>query len=191
MRSSCTTTRDFQGREIIVSLLRRAILAVVILYGSWLGMMGVHELGHFFHAVISGGHVRDVSLPLLGFSQTIVEPNPREHFVVWGGPIWGAVLPLLACIGVGLVRKRVPAILAFFAGFCLASNGVYIGIGWIWRAGDTGEMLRLGTPLWVMISFGVGCVVGGFAMLHGLGRISGFFLPVHPPVASTPRPDPS
>ena len=157
----------------------RLILAIVILYASWLGMMTVHEAGHVMHANISGGDVRSVSVPLLGFSQTIVDPNPREIFVVWGGPVWGATLPVVACGIVRMVRKRVPAVLRFFAGFCLLANGVYIGIGWMWRAGDTGEMLRLGTPLWIMITFGVACVIGGLAMWHTLGRVSGFFLPPH------------
>jgi hypothetical protein len=145
----------------------------VIVYASWLAMMATHELGHVMHAVASGGTVVHLSLPLLGFSQTIVHPNPREHFVVWGGPIWGAALPVVACLGVRLSRKRVPALLRFFTGFCLIANGIYVGIGWTARAGDAGDMLRLGTPLWVMIVFGVGSVVAGFTMWHTLGRLVG------------------
>src|SRR5207237_428557 len=99
-------------------------------------------------------------------SQTIVWPNPHELLVVWGGPFWGALLPVIACAIVRPTRRRVPQWLLFFAGFCLIANGAYIGVGWIRRAGDTGDMLRLGTPLWVMMIFGVGCVAGGLAMWH-------------------------
>src|SRR5687768_14663919 len=90
-------------------------LAVLALYGSWVGMMATHELGHVMHAVASGGRVVDVSLPPIGVSQTIVHPNPQEYFVVWGGPLWGAGLPCIAAAVVRVVRKRVPAILTFFA----------------------------------------------------------------------------
>jgi hypothetical protein len=169
-----------------VSFLRRAILGVIILYASWLAMMALHELGHMLHAVISGGRVVDISLPLIGFSQTIVQPNPGKLFVVWGGQIWGGALPSIACVGVRLFRKRVPAIFTFFAGFCLIANGVYVGVGWMRSAGDAGDMLRLGTPLWIMIAFGIVCVVGGLAMWHRLGRVTDFFLPARPPAASVP-----
>ena len=165
----------------------RVIAAIAILYASWLAMMAVHELGHVVHAMCSGGKVQDVSLPLLGFSQTIVHPNPREHFVVWGGPIWGAMLPAGACAGLqlsGLRRRRASAFMRFFAGFCLVANGIYVGVGWAWRAGDTGEMLRLGTPLWLMIAFGAACIAGGFATWHTLGSVSDFVLPAHRRAAS-------
>jgi len=166
--------------------LRRLILAAVIAYASWLGMMATHELGHVLHAMASGGKVTGVSLPLLGFSQTFVRPNPREHFVVWGGPLWGAALPALACVLVRLSRRarRAPALARFFAGFCLIANGVYIGVGWVRGAGDTGDLLRLGTPVWAMVAFGVVCSTGGLAMWHTLGSFSGLLLPSRPPAVS-------
>ena len=157
-----------------VTFLRRGIFALVILYASWLAMMVVHELGHVVHALAGGGRVIDVSLPLIGFSQTIVRPNPREHFVAWGGPLWGAALPVIACGIVRAVRGRVPAMLRFFTGFCLVANGVYVGVGWIWRGGDTADLRRLGTPVWVMVLFGVACVIGGFMMWHTLRSVSGW-----------------
>jgi hypothetical protein len=162
-----------------VTNLRRAIFAGLMLYGSWLAMMATHELGHVLHAAVSGGRVVDISLPLIGFSQTIVHPNPREHFVAWGGPIWGAALPCAACAIVRITRKHVPALLRFFAGFCLIANGMYIGVGWLWRAGDTGELLRLGTPPWIMMAFGVAALTGGLWIWHRLGRLSEFALPAH------------
>ena len=146
--------------------MKRALSAAALLYACWVGMMAVHEFGHMLHAWISGGRVISVSIPPLGFSQTIVWPNPHELFVVWGGPLWGATFPVLACTIMRVARRRVPAWLVFFAGFCLIANGAYIGIGWIRRAGDTADMLRLGTPLWLLIAFGVVCVSGGLMMWH-------------------------
>ena len=172
-----------RSAAVAVRVVRRVILAGVILYGSWLAMMAVHELGHVLHATASGGRVVDVSLPLAGFSQTIVHPSPHEHFVVWGGPLWGAALPVIASAGVRLFRKRVPALLRFFAGFCLVANGVYIGVGWTHHAGDAGDLLRLGTPRWVMIAFGIACVAGGLWIWHTLGRVRDLVAPAQPPAA--------
>jgi hypothetical protein len=189
-----------------ISVLYRVALATALLYATWIGMLATHELGHCLHAWLSGGRVIQVSLAPLGFSQTIVHPNPRELLVVWGGPIWGALLPLIACgiarllplpgtPGRGLGRgangawtratghspprasspspqpsprtqTRGEGVMRFFAGFCLIANGAYIGVGWIWHAGDAGDLLRLGTPRGVMVAFGAACVVAGLAMWH-------------------------
>ena len=145
---------------------RRLIYSVVVLYFSWLGMMLVHECGHMLHAWLSGGHIVSVSIPLIGFSQTIVSPDPKELFVVWGGPIWGVVIPLLACGIVRLIRRRIPQAFKFFAGFCLIANGLYIGMGPVLRAGDSRDMLRLDTPPWLMVGFGTLCLFGGLSFWH-------------------------
>ncbi len=52
--------------------------------------------------------------------------------------------------------------MGFFAGFCWLVNGVYIGMGAVEAVGDSREMLRLGTPMWVLGVFGIFGVVGGF-----------------------------
>jgi hypothetical protein len=147
-------------------IVRRIALAATLLYACWLAMLATHEAGHVLHAWVSGGRVIDVALPPLGFSQTIVHPNPRELLVVWGGPAWGVAIPLIVCGVLLACRRRVPDMLRFFAGFCLIANGAYVGVGWIWRSGDAGEMLRLGTPPWVMVLFGTACVVTGLWLWH-------------------------
>jgi hypothetical protein len=60
----------------------------------------------------------------------------------------------------------VPDALRFFSGFCLIANGTYIGVGWIWRSGDAGDLMRLATPRGAMVAFGVVCVVAGLAQWH-------------------------
>jgi hypothetical protein len=96
--------------------------------------------------------------------------------VVWAGPIVGVIDPLLAWLLVRWLRKREPtqwqgieSAITFLAGFCLLANGAYLGLGWIDRVGDTGVMMRLGTPVWLMVGFGVLCAVGGFALWHQMG----------------------
>jgi hypothetical protein len=144
----------------------RLFLAAALLYATWMGMMAVHELGHMLHAWLSGGQVIDVRLPLWGFSQTIVHPNPRERFVVWGGPVWGVLIPLLACGAFRIPRGATPDVLKFFTGFCLIANGAYIGLGWTKRAGDAADLRRLGVSPALMILFGLICMTGGFYLWH-------------------------
>lgn len=76
-------------------------------YGAWIAMLAVHEAGHVLHAWLSGGQVRRVVIPLVGFSETDVSPNPSPLFVAWGrtgmgGPASARASvrrPLLASIG--------------------------------------------------------------------------------------------
>jgi hypothetical protein len=146
--------------------MKRALLAPPVLYATWLGMLCLHELGHVLHAWASGGGVASLSVPLLGFSQTIVHPNPHERFVAWGGPLWGCLIPLIAFAIARFTRRRVPEPLRFFAGFCLIANGAYLGLGWTFRAGDAGDLLRLGTPRWLLIAFGLVATAAGLALWH-------------------------
>jgi len=142
--------------------INRISLAIVACYGAWMGMLVTHELGHVIGAWMTGGRVIDLSIPPIGFSQTSVHPNPHELFVVWCGPIIGALAPMTLL----LTRRIAPTLIAFFVGFCLIANGAYIGIGWVRRAGDAGDLLRLGTPVWVMVVFGIVCVGGGLTVWH-------------------------
>ena len=153
-------------------LVLRLLIAVPVIYASWLAMLALHEIGHMLHARISGGRVVKVSLPLWGFSQTIVWPNPHELFVVWGGPIWGAAIPLLAATMMRSALHKVPDVLRFFSGFCLIANGAYIGAGAFIRTGDAGDMIRLGTPRVVMIACGIACVGAGLLFWHRTRSLS-------------------
>ncbi len=149
--------------------LRQILLILGTFAVSWLMMMAVHELGHVIHAWISGGQVVYVELRPWTISRTDVWPNPRPLFVVWGGPIWGCVLPLIACWLARLFRWRFDYLLTFFAGFCLIANGVYIGVGGPPGVGDAGDMLNYGCPLWMMLVFGITTATPGLYLWNGLG----------------------
>ena len=150
---------------------RSKILLVVApgIYPSWLAMMTVHEAGHVLHAWLSGGTVSAVRVPLTGFSVTEFSTNPRPHFVAWGGAVWGCALPLLAWAALRLLRWRGRSVAQFFAGFCLIANGVYLGVGWKWRAGDAGDLVDYGTPVWVLVGFGLIATGVGLYLWHLLG----------------------
>ena len=136
--------------------------------------MRLHELGHVIGALGTGGSVTRVVLYPLTISRTDVSPNPHPGFVVWLGPVVGCLLPLSF---VALVPRRfvtVRNIARFFAGFCLIANGAYISIGSFDHVGDCGEMLRTGSPIWIMWIFGAATVLLGLVMWHRLGSLGSF-----------------
>jgi hypothetical protein len=167
-------------------MLRRLLTYAILIYLSWLAMQAVHELGHILAAWLTGGTVERVILEPLAISRTDVSPNPSPLAVAWAGPIIGAALPLLLAIlcrwrfqslrdsggaadAVQVPLRRVvdPRLLAdFFAGFCLIANGAYIGIGSFDRIGDAGDIMRHGSPRWLLVLFGVVTISGGLFIWH-------------------------
>jgi hypothetical protein len=95
---------------------------------------------------------------------------------VWGGPLWGSIIPLLGWL---LLRKKLhkPIYLAVgvFTGLCLVANGAYLGMGWTMSAGDAAELIKLGTPIWLLITFGLAATILGLYVWHTLGRIENIF----------------
>ncbi len=146
--------------------------AIVLL--SWYGMMATHELGHVLGAVATRGAVTQVVLHPLSISRTDVAPNPEPAVVVWSGPAVGCLLPLCLFAIAGRQHVVLRHALGFFSGFCLIANGAYIGVGAIDGVGDCREMLRTGTPVWMMIGFGVVAGACGLAVWHRLGSLRDF-----------------
>jgi len=145
------------------------VLIASFLPFCWLAFLVVHEFGHVVAGWLTGGTVTKVVLHPLSISRTDVSPNPNPSVVVWAGPIAGVLLPLFIW---GVFRwRRIPGdyLARFFAGFCLIANGAYIAIGSFERIGDSRQMLRHGSPIWLLWLFGVVTVPAGFWMWHRLG----------------------
>ena len=87
--------------------LPQMILITSTVLGSWLGMQAVHESGHVLGAWLTGGKVSRVILHPLTISRTDFAENPRPLVVVWAGPTFGVIAPLVLW-GIALV--------AFFPG---------------------------------------------------------------------------
>lgn len=125
-------------------------------------------------AMLSGGRIAKVVLHPLAISRTDVDPNPHPHPVVWCGPLLGALAPLAAW---SVLRRRAPVavgwLLRVFAGFCLVANGGYPMTALWDPAGDTADLLRLGSPVAVIAGVGFGLFAGGFIVWHGLGSSFG------------------
>jgi len=165
---SCVIAKSYMYRK-------QMIIGVVVVVLSWYGMMVVHEAGHCFGAVITGGKIERVVIPIVGFSRTDVSASAQPLIVIWGGPIFGAVTPVILLIWFKHTSQQVRQILRYFIGFCLIANGAYIGIGAILRAGDCEEMLKYGSPMWLLVVFGLISSVAGLFVWHRMGSIREWF----------------
>ena len=114
------------GRE---KVLHSVLIGTTILC-SWLGMMIVHEAGHATAAVLTGGKVQRIVLPIVGFSRTDVLPNPRPLAVVWAGPVLGELIPLALWLLARAARLTWAYLLRFFAGFCFVALAQPRGVFW-------------------------------------------------------------
>jgi hypothetical protein len=151
----------------------QAVLIVSTLLASWMGMQAVHELGHVVGAAISGADVVRVVLHPLTISRTDVGNNPKPLVVVWAGPIFGVLVPLGMWLAAAAAKMPGSFLLRFFAGFCLIANGLYISLGSFGRIGDCGEMLRHGSPPWLLWLFGAATAPAGLWLWHGQGAFFG------------------
>ncbi|MDF1744059.1 MAG: M50 family metallopeptidase [Gimesia sp.] len=155
-----------------------------VLSGSWLAMMGVHELGHVIGGVLTGGTVSGVVMHPLMISRTDLSVNPHPAVVVWAGPLLGVLLPLVLLLVARKLRWSRAKLIQFFAGFCLIANGAYIAGGSWEGIGDCSVMHQTGTPLWLMWGFGLLTVPVGFYLWHRLGTLQDWW---RMPESMTPR----
>jgi hypothetical protein len=132
-------------------------------------MQVVHELGHVIGARLTGGSATHVELHPLAISRTDVDPNPRPLFVAWSGPIFGVIAPLIFWGIIAATRWRLAFLARFFAGFCLLANGLYLGIGSFGMIGDAGDIVNLGSPIWMLWLFGLAIAPAGLWLWNGLG----------------------
>ncbi len=152
-----------------MSRVPQVVLIVSTLWASWLGMQAVHEAGHIVGAWLTGGRVAQVVLSPLTISRTDLAENPQPGVVVWAGPIFGALVPLLFWGAAAAARAPWAFALRFFAGFCLLANGLYIGVGSFYLAGDCAEMLFYGSQRWQLWLFGAATAPAGLWLWHGQG----------------------
>jgi hypothetical protein len=149
--------------------IRRLLISLAVIYLSWLGMQAIHEFGHVLAAWATGGNVVRVVLHPVAISRTDVSPNPRPLVVAWGGPLFGVLGPM-ALLALSRwsrgPRSGWQESVDFFIGFCLIANGAYIGVGSFGRIGDAGDLLRHGSPPWLLVAFGVAAITGGLIIWH-------------------------
>lgn len=146
------------------------VLIASTLVGSWLGMQAIHEAGHVIGAHWTNAEVTRVVLHPLTISRTDLGVNPHPLIVVWAGPVFGVIAPLVMWALAVAVNYSGRFVLRFFAGFCLIANGTYIGVGSFEGIGDCGQMLREGSPMWQLWLFGLVTTPVGLLLWHNEGR---------------------
>lgn len=145
----------------------RSLFLLSLVSFSWLAMQVVHEMGHVLGAWYTGATVERVVWSPLSFSRTDLSAIRSPLVVVWSGPLFGSLAPLLCWRGSAWTTWGPVA--RFFAGFCLIANGAYLGLGSFSRVGDCEQLLRHGAPIWNLWCFGAAATTMGFAMWHRLG----------------------
>ena len=145
------------------------LFIVCLLALCWLAMMAVHELGHVVWSLLTGGTVERVVLHPLAISRTDVSPNPHPSIVVWLGPLIGCLLPLIVALSIPSRAATARNVALFFSGFCLITNGAYIGFGSLEGVGDAGVMLRTGSSIWLLLAFGGAAIGLGLFTWHRMG----------------------
>jgi hypothetical protein len=160
--------------EARLNRLQQVLLLAALLALSWIAMQAAHELGHVLTAWATGGEVRGTVLHPLVISRTDVSPNPRPLAVAWGGPLVGSLLPLAVAGMLQLTQMPTRRYADFFVGFCLIANGAYVGLGAVDPVGDAAEMLRHGSPPWLLVAFGAVAFGAGLWIWHRASSEFGF-----------------
>ncbi len=158
-----------RGRVNCLERCCRILLVVSFIALSWLGFMVVHECGHVLAAWLSGGSVSRVVLHPLQISWTALARNPHPLLVAWGGPVLGALLPLVFLTLARMVESPGLYLFRFFAGFCLVANGLYLLVDAFERGGDAGTLLTHGASQWQLFLFAGLSAPFGFWLWHNLG----------------------
>jgi len=151
----------------------RTLFIISALGLAWLLMQALHEVGHVVSAWLTGGTVTKLVLHPLSISRTDVEPNPAPLTVAWGGPVLGSLLPALAWAITEFGKLTSRFYFRFLCGFCLIANGLYLGVGSFGAIGDAGDILRYGSPIWLLWLFGLLTVPVGLSLWNGLGPAFG------------------
>lgn len=122
-------------------------------------MTFVHESGHVVCGLACGGTLTSVDLLPWHLPYSLFEPDPHPLVTLWGGPIFGAVVPVLFAV---VFRAKW---LWFIAHFCVLANGAYIATAWFTgdQYLDTPKLLEHGAhpasiAAYCLVTIGVGYV---------------------------------
>jgi len=147
----------------------RLLFLPLFLIVCWFGMLAVHELGHILAAWSSGASVEQVVF--MPISYTVTSNVEYPLFVYGAGALFGSVFPLSLWLIACRLRLKTAYLFRFFAGFCLAANGTYIGCDFSTTGpADAGLLLEHGAHRWCLVLFGILCVSGGLYLWNGQSK---------------------
>jgi len=154
---------------MVIKRFHQLLLIATFVPVCWVLLQAVHELGHVAAAYATGGTVSKVVLHPLAISRTDTSGSSQTALVLWGGPAMGVGLPLVLFWIWKAASLGWDYLVQFFAGTCLVANGAYIAVGWYRGIGDAGDLVREGSPPWLLCLLGASAVVGGLGLWNGLG----------------------
>ncbi len=138
---------------------QRILHFVLLLIASWCVMTFIHESGHVICGWACGGTLQSVDLIPWHLPYSMFDPDPRPLVTLWGGPILGALIPLLIAF---LIRQNW---MWFIAYFCVLANGSYLATAWFSgdRYLDTPKLLENGAypvtiAIYCVLTIGFGYV---------------------------------
>ena len=139
-------------------MIYRVVVFVALLAASWCVMTVVHESGHVICGWIGGGQLQEADLTPWRLPYSRFQPDPHPLLTLWGGPVIGAMLPLIAA---AIAKQRW---LWFIAYFCLLANGGYLATAWISgeRFLDTPRLLHHGAHPATIAAFCVATIATGY-----------------------------
>jgi hypothetical protein len=109
-------------------------------------MTFVHESGHIICGCACGGSLQAADLYPWHLPYSLIAPDPHPLVTLWGGPILGVLIPVMAA---AFIRNDWAW---FVANFCLLANGLYLATAWFTgdRYLDTTKLLEHGAhPIWI------------------------------------------
>ena len=162
-QSSLQGEESAQQRDALLLHVSAVLALLPFTLWMWLAMMLVHELGHVLAACATGGRVLYVNVHPGQLSSTLVQPNPAPSLVLWSGFLCGWLAP--QGIAWSLSRpSRVGDLAWCWAGFCWFVGGIYLAAGGLERLTDTGQLVRAGWPLGLLVAIGVVAAAVGYAI---------------------------
>jgi len=122
-------------------------------------MVTTHEAGHIISGVLGGGVLVHAELRPWKLPHSHFMPDARPLATLWGGPILGVAIPMLAAV---IIRRNW---CWFIADFCLIAGGTYIALAWISNEPllDTARLLKSGAPRWQIAAFCLITILPGYA----------------------------
>jgi hypothetical protein len=138
---------------------RRVMRFVLLLVASWCVMTMTHETGHIVCGWAGGGTLQEAEIAPWSLPHSHFDPDPLPLLTLWGGPLLGVLVPLMAAV---LVRRGGMWFVAFF---CLLANGCYLASSWVTGEQylDTPKLLhhgasRVAIAVYCLVTIGIGYV---------------------------------
>jgi len=166
MQSPLVTDQPTDGSRQPLFPLRCGWTGLIVLDATWVWvlMLLFHESGHVITAWLTGGAVQSTNLFPGALGHTFVEPNPAPNWVVWGGFLAGSGAPLLLLAVGSQAFPSARQDLGLLAGFCLFANGAYLAAGGGETLTDTGALIALGWPHWLLVVLGILLAIPGYLL---------------------------